>query len=68
MEVNFNEVPFYLEVEKKNGFLNFSKISEINREKTYAINSEQRKKLNVATVFANNFINTMYQISASFYT
>ncbi|WP_367997992.1 DUF2520 domain-containing protein [Tenacibaculum soleae] len=32
------------------------------------MNSEQRKKLNVATVFANNFINTMYQISASFYT
>lgn len=67
-EINFNEIPFCLEAENKQDFKILQKLAKAIGKKTYAINSEQRKKLHVAAVFVNNFTNNMYKIGADICT
>ena len=58
-EINFNEIPFCLEAENKQDFKILQKLAKAIGKKTYAINSEQRKKLHVAAVFVNPFPNPL---------
>lgn len=60
--VNFNTVPFCLETKHKEDYSLIESLAKSIGEKTYTINSEQRKKLHVAAVFVNNFSNHMYKI------
>lgn len=57
--VNFNEVPIALEANTENNALVLSHLAQSISPKVYAINSQQRKSLHVAAVFANNFSNFM---------
>ncbi|WP_298366611.1 Rossmann-like and DUF2520 domain-containing protein [uncultured Lutibacter sp.] len=61
-EINFKEVPFCLETENKLDFKLLKKISTLLGSNSYNINSEQRKKLHVAAVFVNNFVNHLYYL------
>jgi len=62
--VNFQEVPFCLEATNNDDLNTLERLAKLLSEKTYFINSEQRKALHVAAVFANNFTNHCYQIAA----
>lgn len=62
-EVNISDVPFCIEAnnnETQNQLLELAKTLSNN---VYEINSEQRKKIHVAAVFACNFSNYLYSIS-----
>ncbi|MDG1527852.1 MAG: DUF2520 domain-containing protein [Polaribacter sp.] len=61
--VDFNSVPFCLETKNSEDFNLLEALAKSIGEKTYKINSEQRKKLHVAAVFVNNFTNHMYKIA-----
>lgn len=61
--VNFQEVPFCLEATNENDLKTLETLAKLLSEKVYFINSEQRKALHVAAVFANNFANHCYQIA-----
>ena len=61
-EVNFNNVPFCLEATNKKDQQLLDKIAKSIGEKTYEVDSEQRKALHLAAVFVNNFTNHLYKI------
>ena len=61
-EINFKEVPFCLETAHKLDFELLKKIATLLGSNSYNINSEQRKKLHVAAVFVNNFVNHLYYL------
>ncbi len=62
-EVNIFEVPFCIEANTKINEHKLIELGEALSENVYLINSEQRKKLHLAAVFACNFTNYMYQIA-----
>lgn len=61
-EVDFSQIPVFLESENETDFEFLTTIAEIISHKVYKTNSEQRKALHVAAVFVNNFVNHLYQI------
>lgn len=61
-KVNFNEIPICIESEFSADLEILKKLANSISEKTYIINSQQRKALHVAAVFVNNFANHLYQI------
>lgn len=61
--VNFEEVPFCLEATTENDLKTLETLAKLLSKKVYFINSDQRKALHVAAVFANNFTNHCYQIA-----
>lgn len=63
-EVNFREVPFFIEAENPEDTALLKAIASILSEKVYEINSEQRKSLHLAAVFICNFTNHMYALAA----
>ena len=60
--VNFKEIPICIESEFSADLAILKKLANAISEKTYIINSQQRKALHVAAVFVNNFVNHLYQI------
>jgi predicted short-subunit dehydrogenase-like oxidoreductase (DUF2520 family) len=62
-KIDFTKVPFCLEAENEKDFKLLEDIAKSIGENIYSINSNQRKILHVAAVFANNFTNHMYKIS-----
>ena len=62
-EVNMFNVPFCIEANTKIIADRLVELAESLSENVYLINSEQRKKLHLAAVFACNFTNYMYQIA-----
>lgn len=60
--VNFKTIPICLESENATDFQLLKKVADAISDAVFAINSEQRKALHVAAVFANNFTNHMYKI------
>ncbi len=60
--VNFFEVPICLEAQNQSDFEILEKIAQTISQKTYNINSQQRKSLHVSAVFVCNFVNHLYQI------
>jgi predicted short-subunit dehydrogenase-like oxidoreductase (DUF2520 family) len=60
--IHFREVPICLESQNETDFQLVEKVAKTISDKTYPINSEQRKALHLAAVFVNNFVNHLYQI------
>ncbi|AWA30520.1 DUF2520 domain-containing protein [Flavobacterium magnum] len=61
--VNFLDIPICLEAQFPADFQLLERTARAISDKTYAINSAQRKALHVAAVFANNFTNHLYGIA-----
>lgn len=61
-KVSFKEIPICIETEFSADLEILKKIAKTISDKTYIINSQQRKALHVAAVFVNNFVNHMYQM------
>jgi len=61
--LDFDEVPFALETQKKEDFTLLENLAKTLSKNTYKIDSQQRNKLHIAAVFANNFSNYMFKIA-----
>ncbi|MBU3012438.1 DUF2520 domain-containing protein [Polaribacter vadi] len=61
-KVDFSEVPFCLEAENEQDYKLLENLANLISDKTYSINSEQRKILHVTAVFVNNFTNHLFKI------
>lgn len=61
-EINFSEIPICLEAQNESDYDIIEKIARTISNKTYKVNSEQRKALHVSAVFVCNFVNHLYQI------
>ncbi|MCF6297003.1 MAG: DUF2520 domain-containing protein [Flavobacteriaceae bacterium] len=62
-KVDFKKIPIAFETEQENDFILLEKLAKLLSNETYNIDTEQRKKLHIAAVFANNFTNQMYKIA-----
>lgn len=62
--VDFKTVPLCLEAETQSDLALLKSLAMALSEKVYNIDSQQRKALHVAAVFACNFVNHMYHLSA----
>ena len=63
-EVNFQEVPFFIEAKRAEDTELLKAIASTLSEKVYEADSEQRKSLHLAAVFICNFTNHMYALAA----
>lgn len=63
VEVAFNTIPICLETSNSMDYSLLENLANSISNKIFNINSDQRKKLHVAAVFANNFTNHMYTIA-----
>jgi predicted short-subunit dehydrogenase-like oxidoreductase (DUF2520 family) len=61
--VNFSEIPICLETELDADFEILEKVAKALSNQVFKINETQRQALHVSAVFANNFVNHLYQIS-----
>jgi len=61
--VDFSQIPICVEAINAEVEKELLKIAHLLTEKTYILNSEKRKKLHLAAVFACNFSNYMYDIA-----
>jgi predicted short-subunit dehydrogenase-like oxidoreductase (DUF2520 family) len=61
-KIDFKEIPICIETEFSADLEILKKIAKTISDKTYIINSQQRKALHVSAVFVNNFVNHLYQI------
>lgn len=64
-EVDFSNVPFCLEAELEKDLQLLKQLANLMGGKLYFLNSDQRKALHVAAVFANNFSNYMFTVADS---
>lgn len=62
-KVDFSEIPICIEAEKEPDLKILQELGGIISEKVVKISSEERKKIHLAAVFVNNFVNHLYQIS-----
>lgn len=60
--VDFQEIPICLETQTESDYQILEEIAKTISNKTFKINSEQRKSLHVSAVFVSNFVNHLYQI------
>ena len=63
-KVDFKTIPFFIEASQEDDLLKLEQIAEDLGSKYYRVDSEQRKKIHLAAVFACNFTNHMYALSA----
>lgn len=63
-EVDFQEVPFFIEAKKPEDVELLKAIAGTLSDKVYEATSEQRKSLHLAAVFTCNFTNHMYALAA----
>lgn len=61
--VDFSSIPICLESENASDYQVLEKVAKIISNKTYPINSHQRKSLHIAAVFVNNFTNHLYHLA-----
>lgn len=61
--IDFKSIPICIEAKQDSAFKVLRMLGESISEKVYEITSDQRKKLHLAAVFANNFTNHLYSIS-----
>lgn len=59
----WNNVPFCLEAENDADLNLLGSLAELLSQRVYILNSDQRKNLHLAAVFANNFANLMFEMS-----
>jgi len=62
--VNFREIPICLEVEALSDYATLETVARSISDKVFAIDSNQRKALHLAAVFASNFTNHLYKIAS----
>ena len=62
-KVDFTQVPFCLEATTETDLKLLETLANYLGQKIYHIDSEQRKAIHVAAVFANNFTNHLYKIA-----
>ncbi len=67
-KIAINNVPFCIEANNNKTEQFLVNLAKTLSPKVYLINSEQRKKIHLAAVFACNFTNFMYQIAADIST
>ena len=63
-KVDFSSIPFFLEASDENHLQMLKQLAADLGSQSYCVNSEQRKKIHLAAVFACNFSNHMYALSA----
>lgn len=61
--VDFKPIPFFIEASDGEGLSLLKTLAGLLSEKVYEADSEQRKRLHLAAVFANNFANHCYALS-----
>jgi len=61
--INFSKVPLCLETERTEDMVLLRQFALSLSSKVYELSSEQREKLHLAAVFANNFSNYMFKIA-----
>lgn len=61
--INFHEIPICVEANNSSALNNLKDLASKLSDKVYAMNSEQRKYLHLAAVFAANYTNAMYGIA-----
>lgn len=62
--VDFGEIPFFIEANSTEDTELLKAVAATLTDKVYEVNSEQRKNLHLAAVFACNFTNHMYALAA----
>lgn len=62
-EVDFTKIPFCIEAENEKDFQFLTEIAHFFSEKTYKMDSIQRKFLHISAVFLNNFSNHIWYLS-----
>lgn len=62
-EIDFKDIPICIEANSSDDALKLKTLGEKISDKVYLINSEKRKALHVAAVFASNFTNYFYLIA-----
>lgn len=61
-KIDFSTTPICIEATDKKSLKILEKLAKSVSEKTYEINSTQRKSLHVAAVFVNNFVNHLFTV------
>ncbi len=61
-KVRMKQVPFCIEAETEEDFKLLRQLAKSISNQVYTVNSEQRRKLHLAAVFVNNFVNHLYHI------
>ncbi|WP_420601418.1 Rossmann-like and DUF2520 domain-containing protein [Flagellimonas sp.] len=61
--LDFKSIPICIEAKQKSALNELDKLAQSISNNVHEITSDQRKKLHLAAVFANNFTNHLYQIS-----
>ncbi|MDO4728708.1 MAG: DUF2520 domain-containing protein [Bacteroidota bacterium] len=61
--INFREVPLFVEVENEQDSLLLTKVAGLLSDNIYPLDSHKRKALHVAAVFSSNFVNYLYGIA-----
>ncbi len=62
--VDFTEIPLFIEANNEKALRMTENLARKLSSKIYPIDSEQRKKIHLAAVFACNFTNYLYDVSA----
>lgn len=62
-KVDFSEVPFCIEAARKTDEMRLVRLAKKLSKRVYLVDSEQRKSLHLAAVFANNFSNHLFGIA-----
>ena len=63
-EVDFSEIPLFLEANTSDNLQILYKVSEAISHRIYEATSAERKKLHLAAVFGCNFVNHLYHLTA----
>ena len=63
-DVNFSRIPFCIEANNQENEQILVELASMISKDVRVINSEQRKQLHLAAVFASNFVNHMYAVAA----
>lgn len=61
IKVDIKKAPFLLEADNKETYNKLKTYASKLSPQTYSISSHQRRRIHVAAVFANNFVNHMYK-------
>ena len=64
--VNFKKIPVLIETSKGKAQQTISKMAQIITDNVISVNSEQRKKIHLAAVISNNFVNYLYTVAEDF--
>lgn len=63
-EINFEHIPILIETENENDFQILNELAKIISKNVQKLNGLQRQNLHIAAVFACNFTNHLYALSA----